>query len=181
MNSVVTYFYFSFADSTRQKYATFLTSTILQLCKTQTSIHHLQQLYEKYQPALPPTSVLEATIKSLIGGGADTFIVIDALDECMGDGNSAEHDEITQWLTEARNWNMSNLHLLVTSRKEPDIEAALVSLPGLVSVPLVKPNHLEDIRLYVSRTIERDRRLKTLGNDVKAEVEETLVTKSGGM
>lgn len=48
-----------------------------------------------------------------------TYIILDALDEC------ADREGLMEVLEKIAGWKLQNLHLLVTSRKERDIERSL--------------------------------------------------------
>jgi hypothetical protein len=73
--------------------------------------------------------------------------MIDALDECPRHGG--EMVELLAALAEIRHWNPPGLHILATSRKEPDIEEALTPLLTCSSVCIQTNQVDEDIRKHV--------------------------------
>ena len=113
----------------------------------------------------------------MIASVGDTYIVLDALDECV------EQDELLRDLEKFCSWEGVDLHVLVTSRREPDIEEALtllcdsrnrISIHELVDV---------DIRTYIQDRLQFDPKLKKRQKDPKLqlEIKDTLMTKANGM
>ena len=93
---------------------------------------------------------LKMELQSVLKLSGQVFLVIDALDECpIGDESRAK---VLALLTELSGWSLSNLHVLVTSRKEPDIEKALAPLANLVNFSSVsiQTNQVQaDIHEYI--------------------------------
>jgi hypothetical protein len=106
------------------------------------------------------------------------FIVLDALDECCS------RDRLYDILEQMKDWGMTTLRVLVTSRKEVEIEEALegIVLPdnetGLES-------HLvdKDIQTYVRKRLATDKSFRRWKNDeeIQGEIERTLGRKAHGM
>ena len=70
---------------------------------------------------------LKMTLRSVICESEQS--IIDALDECIDENETRR--EILTFLTDLSNWNLPQLHILVTSRKELEIEKSLTSLENL--------------------------------------------------
>lgn len=119
-------------------------------------------------------SALSVMIKSL----QEVFIILDALDECP---KNAGRDEVLELIAEVHAWSFSNLHLLITSRQEPDIEDALTPLLTAPKIAMQGPQVDSDIRLHIECQLERDSKLKKWSADVKAEIMECLVAGANGM
>jgi hypothetical protein len=105
------------------------------------------------------------------------YIVLDALDEC------AQRAELMEMLETMAGWKLSNLHLLVTSRRERDIESTLEefvddqSRIGLQSALVDK-----DIQRYIRQRLATDKTLqKWRKDDVRQEIESVLRDGANGM
>jgi hypothetical protein len=106
------------------------------------------------------------------------FIVLDALDEC-----STWHT-LHNILVEMQSWNRNTPRILITSRKEFEIEKALrcIVLPDdrtCLESSLVD----KDIGTYVQGRLARDNSFERWQNDpkIREEIETTLGRKAGGM
>ena len=139
----------------------------------------LSHLYNQYKDVQPPIDNIKRALRSALELPEQTFIVIDALDECiLGDGGRAE---ILTLVSEISRWVLPNVHILVTSRKEPDIERSLIPLvtctPVCVQTELIQ----NDIRSYVRSHLTADLDLNKWHSDVKKEIAEALVDGAHGM
>ena len=61
-------------------------------------------------------------LKQMIDNTGSVYMVLDSLDECE------EMDSLLEGLGDGRRWNQTNLHILTTSRPDPDIEDSLSTL-----------------------------------------------------
>lgn len=82
--------------------------------------------------------------------GRDLYLVFDALDECPLQIGS----EFLAILGELQRSPVTRLHILVTSRREPDIRKALVSLATytLDADPLLE----KDVEFFVTSSLNHD-------------------------
>jgi hypothetical protein len=122
----------------------------------------------------PDFSELMNTLKSIIGSFHAVYIIFDALDECP------ERSCILSMLKEFHNWEIRSLRLLVTSRKERDIEE---TLGGLVSHGLSMAESLvkDDIRVHVSKTLHEDVQFNLFSEEEKQLIATTLIEGAHGM
>jgi hypothetical protein len=97
---------------------------------------------------------LIAALKSVLEASAESFIILDALDECPRTGRSRE--QLCEILAEISKWSIPHSHVLVTSRKEPDIEDALSEIENLVKLPIQNAEVDVDIRVYVRSQIAKE-------------------------
>jgi hypothetical protein len=105
--------------------------------------------------------------------------MIDALDECPR--HDGERVELLAALAEIRHWNLPGLHIMATSRKEPDIEEALTPLLTCSSV-CIQTNQVDgDIRKHVKSQLDIHRQLKKWPPEIKKEIEDALVHGAAGM
>ena len=142
--------------------------------------HPLKSLYSSCDKAArqPKVCDLRQTLRDLAQTFDDTFIIIDALDECK---------ESEQLLGDIRNfvkWQLGGLHILVTSRREGDIKVTLD--------PLVNENQNidiqsevvdRDIRVYVREILQSAQGLRRWRNKplVQDEIEKALTESANGM
>ena len=106
------------------------------------------------------------------------YIILDALDECEDRGKLLEDIETIT------GWELENLHILVTSRGEKDIEDSLDSLvDGTKKICIQSALVNDDIRIYVHKRLQTDQKLKRWQDrpEVQQEIETILVRKADGM
>ncbi len=110
---------------------------------------------------------------------SQTYIIVDALDECPN--TEDERAELCNILKAMHSWNCERLHTLVTSRKEVDLMESL--LPIVTQEPIgIQGSVVDaDIRKFVRTQLQVNSRLSKLSGELRAEIEQTLVKKSGGM
>ena len=110
------YFYFDINDKTKQTPEQLLSFLVLALTASSKKYSPLSSLYEKNQKIYKPTeSELFDVLKVLLEGFLQVYIVIDALDECY------DYDQLSGTISTILGLQMSNCHLLVTSRREERI------------------------------------------------------------
>ena len=158
-----------------------LSTLIAQICRQLVNLpEKLKDLYQKCMNGLQRASVQELmmALSWIVNGFEDVFIVIDALDECP---KSGEREELLELIREIKSWLPSNLHLLATSRQEPDIKEALMPLLTSPEIPIQGPGVESDIKLHITHQLATDSKLKKWSGVLKVEIENTLVTGANGM
>ncbi len=177
----VAFFFFDFADSEKQHHEKMIRSLITQL-STQNS--HVPQALDSLFSSCsngniqPSLESLLSLLREIIEQFHETFVIIDALDECK------IRDKLLTVIDEIVGWKLDRLHILTTSRKEYDIQELMNELSEdqeRICVQDVKVRN--DICAYVRDRIQIDRNLKRWQKDVEMqqEIEETLVKKADGM
>jgi archaellum biogenesis ATPase FlaH len=136
------------------------------------------RLYHQHKYSQPTIDSLKTTLRSVLEEAGQIFLVIDALDECIDENE--RRAEILNLLMEFSNWALPQVHILVTSRKEEDIEKALMSLKMLSSI-CIKTQQKNDIELYVRSILATDVDLRKWTDEVKEEIAEALTRNAGGM
>jgi hypothetical protein len=180
--SVVTaYFYFDFNDTQKQDPELMLHSLLCQLLQRSVVIPKgVDALFSscdngKRQPSLH--ALLEVT-RHAMQEFTQVYVVLDALDECT------QRSELMNTLEIVAGWQLDNLHLLMTSRKERDIER---SLEGYVkeedAICLQRDVVDQDIQRYVQQRLHDDKRLEKWNKDVavRQEIEAALMGGARGM
>src|SRR5438034_5490954 len=82
----------------------------------------LARLHASYESGTPPVAVLIEYLQHLIQKFRQVYILLDALDESP---RYCQRDQVLKTLQRIRKWSLPGLHLLVTSRDEPDIRESL--------------------------------------------------------
>jgi hypothetical protein len=107
------------------------------------------------------------------------YLVLDALDECI-----LPRQDLLAWIKKIAGFTSWKLHLLVTSRKEPDIDLVLGRPYLMDQRAAVQTNVVdEDIRAYMIHRLRTDNEFKRWKNrdDIKQMIQESLMRMSNGM
>ena len=136
----------------------------------------LQDLYSSNMKGQhqPTADSMTTTLQYMMDKFDHFYIIIDALDECE------DRDELLQFIKTMKTWESSKHHVLVTSRKEKDIEDAIGSIvTGQICMESgsVDP----DIRIYVEEKLKHDIRLDRWSEEVQREIMEVLMQGTAGM
>ena len=134
----------------------------------------MKELYEKHGNGRERSSLkcLQETLENVIAGFDDVYIMIDSLDEC------GERIELLHWIKAMAARNSTKLHLLFTSRPEPDIVNHLMSIARLISAHFDALASASDIELYIDSRL----RLNHVWDDtIKCLIKETLIAGANGM
>ena len=175
--SVLAYFYFEFSDESKQQTKSLVRSLIVQLLARAPEIPQaFLNMYSSHRNGeqQPSYGGLQKILQSLIRTAKNSFLIIDALDECT------ERPELLDLLKETAEWNLDNLHILATSRKETDIEVRMLEMK-VKQLDIRSDLISDDIRVHVHKMVYEDSRLNGLPEGLLAEMEEALVKKSQGM
>ena len=180
------YFYFDFKSSGGQNCAKMLRSVLKQLANQNPEcLKMLEALYlanDKGQNQ-PSLDALSAVLQDMVGVCGTTFIVLDALDECNADGCNSR-SELLRLIESIDLWHQDGLHMLLTSRTEPEIRMTMESLNhGPYSINIQKSLITEDIRTHVRSRLSHDPNLKRWQKvpDALQEIEVRLIEKADGM
>jgi hypothetical protein len=169
-------FYFDFNDLAKQQVYEMLCSLICQLYSQAVyKIPAVESLYERNsQIHKPGVHDLLEVLRESISNFNNTFIILDALDE------STNREILLPILEKISRWELKQLHLLITSRRVPDIEQ---SLDPLVTDSICIQSKLvdADIQLYIHDRLKQDVKLSRWSREVRAEIETTLVKGAHGM
>ena len=126
----------------------------------------------------PPVHLLLEVTQKIVQEFPQAYIVLDALDECT------QYAQLMGILETIAGWQLQNLHLLVTSRRERDIES---SLEGFITeenrISLESRLVDEDIRRFVRQRFSDDKSLRKWEKDatIRQEIEIVLMKGAHGM
>ncbi|OAL01772.1 hypothetical protein IQ06DRAFT_368197, partial [Phaeosphaeriaceae sp. SRC1lsM3a] len=179
--TVVLYFYFDFNDGQKQGVSAMLSSLVAQLL--QQSQKMSSELIDLFTNCMrrrthPSTETLLELFQQSTKGFLQAYLIVDALDEC------SQRVELMQALTTISLWRSQNIHIIVTSRLERDIEMSMMKfLDEHARVVLDSAVVDEDIRRYVRQRLSDDQSLKKWREDhgLRREIENTLIQGSQGM
>ncbi|KAK6359203.1 hypothetical protein TWF696_000367 [Orbilia brochopaga] len=180
------YYYYDFNDLKKQQFESMIRALTYQLYyKCHKASTQLDSLFSSCINGLeqPVLKKLIQAFSDMLAQAEETWIVLDALDEC----NKGCRDELLTWMSEILNQatnSNTNVHLLVTSRPEEDIKSAITQFADAnCRVSLQSSLTADDIGAYVRwrvRDSDDFRRWKT-HPDVQGEIESILITKADGM
>ncbi|KAI4278333.1 MAG: hypothetical protein LQ337_001102 [Flavoplaca oasis] len=176
----VAYWYFDFNNSSSQSVRNMLRSLIKQLCVGETSIPPaVQDMCSRYRASghQPTTKVLLAALHSAVDSiRKKTFLVLDALDEYPENGRQ----ELLAAVKMLTNSEYNDIHILVTSRMEYDIEHTL-DAEAMQKLSIHGPVVDSDISRHVRASLADDARLCRLSPSIKETIETQLVSSANGM
>jgi Cdc6-like AAA superfamily ATPase len=172
------YFYFNFNDSRKQTFDQLVRTVIFQLYQQHIGCRKvLDQLYGSCRDGgeQPQLKALETTLHSMIAETDGVSIVLDALDECQ------TRRELLPWL---QSLNQESVRVLVTSRKEGDIESSLMKWMSPTSVVSIQHTAVDnDIRAVVRSRLVKDTDFERWRSspEVRDRIEHELMAKADGM
>ena len=178
-DSAVLYFYFDFNDAEKQQSENMIRSLICQLSMycADSVLHNLYSSCSNGRRQ-PSGEVLLDTLHQMMTSLGDIYVILDALDEC------AERDELLTDVEEVVSWKDTDLHLLITSRRETDIEETLTPLSDRQHRIAIQGASVDaDISTYIHKRLQIDRKLKRWQKhpNVQTEIKEMLARKADGM
>jgi len=173
----IIYFYFDFHDAEKQLHGKLIRSLITQLsAQSKHTPEPLNTIYSRCQEGQqqPTIADLVLTLRHMLGDFCETFIIVDALDECT------EREGLLGMLKEIVDWKLEKLHILTTSRREKDIEESLTPLTtGQICIQSALVN--ADIQLHIRHRLQNDQKLKRWPLVVQGEIEKSLMDGAHGM
>ena len=153
----IAFFYFTFNDDSKQDESAMLRALLLQLSgQLSDSQADLTSLHALNRTGVPPPAVLIAYLQRLIQKFDQVYILLDALDESP---RYSQRDRVLTVIQTMRNWLFPGLHLLVTSRDEPDIRESL-SPARNDEIVMRNAEINQDISNFISRQLNTDPKLQ---------------------
>ncbi|RII24868.1 hypothetical protein CUC08_Gglean005682 [Alternaria sp. MG1] len=180
-NMVTAYFYFDFNDTQKQDPELMLRSLLCQLVQRSVVIPKgVDALFSSCENGQrkPSSHALLQVTKEAAQEFTHVYVVLDALDECT------QRSELMDMLEAVAEWQLDNLHLLMTSRKERDIERSLEEyIREEDAVCLQRDVVDQDIQRYVQQRLHNDKGLAKWNKDavVRQEIEAALMGGARGM
>lgn len=174
---MVSYFYFDFNDVEKQSSKKAIRSLLFQLTlqQQQNRLQTLEQLYQKcgngqQQPA---EDVIRSLLKDAIACTGHKYIMLDAMDECV------DREDFLTFIRELVNSQQQGLRVMITSRRERDIEEQL-NLLAHYNIDIQSAIVDEDIRVYIRDRLVTDSKLKKWPELVQKEIMTVMMEKADG-
>jgi hypothetical protein len=178
---VTAYFYFDFNDAQKQDPEMMLRSLVYQLSQQSIKIPAgLDSLFSSCENGQrqPSVHALLEVMQHMMQEFPRVYVVLDALDECD------RRAELMDMLEAISGWQLQNLHLLVTSRRERDIESSLESFIDHQNRICLQSKLVDrDIQRYVQQRLSDDKSLRKWEKDatIRQEIEAALMKGAHGM
>jgi len=175
-NVRVAYYYFDFADSNKQSVSSLLKSIIFQLISSAQSISGPAfELFERCRGLQEPSlDDLLGVLLFELANFESMVLAVDALDECP------EHERSLFFKQLLRYPLPKGLRVVITSRKEPDIESALKDTASHI-ISIQSSVIDADVRIHVHNAISGDPTLRKWKPDIRQEILDGIVHGSQGM
>ncbi|KAH7088079.1 ankyrin repeat-containing domain protein [Paraphoma chrysanthemicola] len=179
--SGLAYFYFDFRDAQKKNIGSMLRCLLRQLLQQLKEVSPtLDALMSSFidQRSQPSTPDLLEMLRHTIAGFQDVYVVLDALDECK------HRKDFLEVLATVYSWQPRRPHLLVTSRKERDIEDILAHfINKQATISLQNEEVDRDIQHYVQQRLSDDPSLAKWRKDasIVQQIESALMNGAHGM
>lgn len=171
------YYYFDFKDRRRQTFDGFIRSALAQVCQQSTIFpREVMNLYaDKSKKGQDPnTATLVETFLILLKQTGKTYIILDALDECLA---QKEVFDLILRIKESPEWSAN---IMVASRVEQQIQTKLQYLVTR-AISLHGPQVDHDIQTLVRHVLASDPLLSNRPIHIKKEIEHAVVNGASGM
>jgi hypothetical protein len=179
------YYYFSFTDQTDPDAARMLSSMIRQLCGARPdSPAWLNDLGSTFRDkgARPTLEHLEDALWNAVAGFDAVYLIIDSLDECTT--SNSKRATLMKSLVRLQKCSPPNVHILVTSRKEPDIEASLDRVPlaseDKIDLLQFRDAVNNDMSVYLQQRLDSPE-FDDVSDETKVLAKSSLLEKADGM
>ena len=172
------YFYHDFRTPEKLRVRNLVCSLIMQLSRyCSTTPDALKKLYDGHGKGSeqPSYESLITALREISGLFHHTYIVIDALDECM----DPERSRLLDFIGSVCSWGLDGVHLLATSRPEPNTRQRLVMAAETVDLEAAIVD--QDIMLYIKTRLESEEQFRRWIDEEKNMIEKTLTRKAHGM
>lgn len=178
----ILYFYFDFNDVEKQYLGKCIRSLVHQLYHKREDIRKQVDALYSYRDdpgPLPDDEPLLTLLENTLKKDGEYWIIFDALDECHTRNDDSPR-KLLPWIDRLRNMNL-NIHILVTSRPEQDITAAIERWASGQNIIYLESNLIaDDIIAYITAKTKQIHRWQERP-DVREHIETFLSRKANGM
>ncbi|KAL8956660.1 MAG: hypothetical protein Q9193_005878 [Seirophora villosa] len=177
----VAHFFFNHSTTASDCYGPMLRSLVVQISRQNPAALKLtEDLFLSHgKGARQPTNkALLAVLRDMIRSCPTMYLVLDALDECTS------RPELLRAIRTINAGQLTQLHMLVTSRRERDIIEALSAMIEASSIINIQSSLISgDIRTYIRSRLSNDVTLKRWRSrpEVQEKIERKLMEKADGM
>ena len=177
-DAVLCIYYFRFDDAKRRTFREFIKSVILQcaLADMDYATRLLKPLFvdHGHGSCEPRLDALLAVLERLLRHCRQCYLVVDALDECT------DTHLLCEWISDVQRWRFDTVHLFLTSRVFPHLQATLQNL-RFTDIEFDNDEVDKDIARHIERVLRDDTKLSALSGDLKHEIKTRLVEGGNGM
>ena len=177
VRDILAYYYFDFNEARKQTCEGLVRSLVSQLFgQSSERLKTMETLFVQCGEGQrePTIKSLSQALRELINQFREVYFIVDALDECV------EIAAVISLIDDICGWHIENLHIIVTSRKERNIEKG-IRLWITDQIQIQNDLVDADIKLLVRECLRSDPGLSQWSEPIKAEVERTLHDGSKGM
>lgn len=121
----------------------------------------------------PLESQLEAVLLRILNIFKNAYIIVDSLDECT------EKSDLFKWISFVASSTPEKLHLMVTSRPEPDVKRGLSFLSSQQRLDINNQSNASDIEAYIDAELVNMHKWNQPGE--KELIKDALLRGSDGM
>ena len=173
---MISYFYFDFNEVEKQSSKKAIRSLLYQFSVQQNRVQILEQLYQRCENGQqqPAEGVIRSLFKDAVVCTGHKYIVLDALDECT------DREYFITFIRELVHSQQQSLRIMITSRREKDIEEQLDSI-AKYNINIQSAIVDEDIRVYVRDRMATDPKLTKWPDSVQEDIIVVLTEKADGM
>jgi hypothetical protein len=183
---LVLYFYFNFNDKGKQTLHNMLCALISQLYPknlNNSQEQALESLFSSCQDGRrqADTESLREIFFNILDHFKEVWLVLDAIDECCTRKGT---EGLLSWIREALQSNQRNIHLLMTSRPEHDIEVGIRKYACNDDIFELQSSLItNDIRAYAHMRVSEDNAFRRWRSNPKVqnEIETQITEKADGM
>lgn len=118
-------------------------------------------------------------LSRLASSFTEVFLVIDTLDKCTED--DGERADLLEIIAEVHLWQQKQLHILITSRRQTDIEVVLEPLLTMKAISIRDEQVNADVKILISHDVGSLAKKNRWPPILTNEVEEALLLGSNGM
>ena len=172
------YFYCDVSDAKKRGVTDILTSLVVHLLAGQPSDQTvLDKAYEDCMEgsSKPSDNRLLEALRQFTSAFEKTYILIDALDECL------DVEDTLEFIETLHGWDLMQCHLLVTSRKEQQITGSMMLTKPMEIDMYQMPVHNHDIAKYLDFMLHSSSELKRWGTNEKNLIRKVMLEKAKGM
>jgi GTPase SAR1 family protein len=180
---ILLYFFFDFREVEKQSLEEMARSLAYQLYNQdknfQQSLDSLLKACDDGYRKPTAEQLLGPIMEHLLAADSKVYVILDALDEC-----TVPRQELLAWIEKVAERTSQKIHLLATSRKEPDIDSVL-GRPNLMDQSIAVQTGVvdEDISAYILHRLRTDVGFKRWEHrkDIQQMIQESLMDMSDGM
>jgi hypothetical protein len=169
----IAYFYFDFQNHEKQTCHNLLRSLIAQFSNQVTDIPQALATRQSTRDDLDSDGLI-IPLRLIIQEFHHAYVIVDALDECT------ERDVVLEVIQKIVDWQSKTLHILMTSRKEREIEDLLIA-QCWQAVAIEESVVASDIEVHVRERLQNDVKLKKWPAKVQTEIAAKLTKGARGM